>query len=115
MTRMVTVPEAARALGVCSTTIIRYIKKGTMSGEKYGAIYLIPASEIPRMKKELEKDPREVQRQKILTLDIPRLYKLCSQEMFAEVAEQLGVDIPPHDCRECYALVNQIARGKQPP
>jgi len=112
---MVTVPEAARALGLCSTTIIRYIKKDLISGEKYGAIYLIPASEIPRMKKELEKDPCEVQRQKLLTLGIPRLYQLCSQEKFAEVAEQLGADTPPHDCRECYALVNQIARGKQTP
>jgi len=112
---MVTVPEAAQELGVCSTTIIRYIKKGTMSGEKYGAIYLIPASEIPRMKKELEKDPREVQRQKLLNFDIPRLYKLCSQEKFAEVAEQLGADTLPHDCRECYALVNQITRSKRPP
>ena len=115
MTRMVTVPEAARELGICSTTIIRYIKKGIMSGEKYGGIYLIPSSEMPRMKEELKRDPREAQRQKLLTLNIPRLYQLCSQEKFAEVAEHLGIAIPPHDCRECYALVNQIVRGKQPP
>ena len=107
MTRMVTVPEAVQALGVSSTTLIRYIKKGTISGEKSGGIYLIPASEIPRMKKQLEKDPREVKRQKTWSLGIPRLYRLCSQGKFAEVAKELAVDTIPRDYHECLILVNQ--------
>jgi len=47
---LVTVPQAAKAIGVHFTTVYRWIEAGTMLSAKFGGIVFVPKNEIERMK-----------------------------------------------------------------
>jgi len=56
---MVTVPRAARIIGVHFTTLYRWIGAGTILSWKLGGIVFIPRSEVERLRKESEDKEEE--------------------------------------------------------
>lgn len=108
MSRLYTTPEAAKLLSLYPETVTNWIKKGVITGTKVGTIFLIPEAEVEKLKEILKKGKYEPFRREVHELEIPRLYKLCANDKFDEVAAELGLPEPPKDVRECYSAVSQV-------
>lgn len=110
MCRMLTVKEAASILKLNKATIRNWIKKGVMKSKKSGVLDLIAEEEVEHIKKLLTEEGKWVfARRSMQSSAIPHLYKLCVEERYAELAEELGLDTPPTNLRECYTIVNRIS------
>jgi len=53
---LLTVDDAAKALGITRITLYRWMDKGKIATAKFGTYRIIPISEIERLKKEREKN-----------------------------------------------------------
>lgn len=110
MCRMLTVKEAASILNIHKSTIRNWIKKGFIKSKKSGVFDLISKEEVNRIKKLLsEEDKWILSRRRMQSSPIPYLYKLCVEEKYIELREELGLDTPPRNLKECYTLVNRLS------
>jgi excisionase family DNA binding protein len=107
MVRLYTVTEVARILSVHRETIRRWIKKGSIKATKVENFYLISQDEVDRLKETLVKDKWDLFRSEMQRLEISRLYTLCANEKFDEIASELNLSEQPKNVRECYKMVRR--------
>jgi len=106
---MLTVKEAASILKVHKDTIRNWIKNGFIKSKKSGVFDLIPKEEANRIKKILSEEDKWIfSRRRMQSSPIPYLYKLCVEEKYIELREELGLGTPPGNLKECYTLVNRF-------
>lgn len=109
MCRMLTVKEVANILNMDTSTIRNWIKKGFIKTKKSGVFDLISKEEVNRIKKLLSKEGKWIlSRRRMQSSPIPYLYKLCVEEKYIDLREELGLDTPPGNLKECYTLVNRF-------
>lgn len=113
MVRLYTVTEVAQILSVHRETIRRWIKKGSIKATKVENLYLISQDELDKIKGMLVKDKWDLLRSEVQRLEISRLYTLCANEKFEEIAAELGLSEQPKNVRECYKIVRRTLKLKR--
>lgn len=113
MSRLIPVSKAAKILSLHPSTIKKWIKKGIIDAEKVAGIFLIPEVELDKAKEILKKSKGERQKEEVTKRGIPRLYKLCTDGGFKEVAAELELPEPPKNVKDCFSVVKRVWKEKK--
>jgi len=112
MTRLCTVTEAAKLLGIDRTTVIRHIKMDRLKAIVMDGQYFIRADDVEKLRGVVERSLSERMKQEVKSRKVPQLYKLCVDDKFEEVARLLNLPEQPSSVSDCFSIVNKVMKQK---